>query len=131
MQNINHQLVGDIIEKIIDIKKINQKQFAELTGINTSTLNSIVNGNKSPNLITIQKMCNSLDMSLSEFFSLGEPILKTDPQNVKDKKKEQVLKLFLSGLSDEKLEELNQQPIEKLQEFFKFVNQFIDIILGK
>lgn len=66
-------LISDAVSKrIIDLcndKNISINKLAILSGITQSTLQSIICGkSKNPKLLTIIRICDSLNISLSEFF---------------------------------------------------------------
>jgi transcriptional regulator with XRE-family HTH domain len=61
-----------IAERIIGLcreKKITTNAMANIAGISPSTIYSILNTkSKSPEIITVKKICDGLEISLAEFF---------------------------------------------------------------
>jgi len=61
-----------IAERIIELcreKKITTNGMANIAGISPSTIYSILNTkSKSPEIITVKKICDGLEISLAEFF---------------------------------------------------------------
>lgn len=58
--------------KIERIKKdISQEQLAEMADLHRTTLGGIENGKNTPNLETIAKLANALELSLSEIVDLN------------------------------------------------------------
>ena len=51
------------------------RDLASKSGISLSTLYDIIQGNKVPNLLTLEGICNALEISLSDFFNLDEEAL--------------------------------------------------------
>lgn len=43
--------------------------LSKVSGVPLSTLNHIINGETSPLLLTVQRICHGLNMTLAEFFS--------------------------------------------------------------
>ncbi len=57
------------LKTLCDEKEITLNKLATLSGITQSTLNSLVKGeSKSPNLVTIKKICIGLNISIQNFF---------------------------------------------------------------
>ncbi|WP_132013184.1 helix-turn-helix domain-containing protein [Hydrogenispora ethanolica] len=62
----------DVIARIIelrDVKGYSTNKLAVLSDLTQSTLQSILSGRNQPSIVTLEKICNALDVSLSEFFS--------------------------------------------------------------
>lgn len=58
------------IYEICQIKGITLNKLATICGITQSTLNNIVSGiSQKPTVSTIKKICDGVDMSLSDFFN--------------------------------------------------------------
>jgi transcriptional regulator with XRE-family HTH domain len=61
-----------VAERIIQLrtrKGYSTNKLAQLAEIGQSTLREIEIGKKSPNIVTLEKICQALDISLAEFFS--------------------------------------------------------------
>ncbi len=57
------------IYELLDQRGISLNKCAMLCGISQSTLNNIVSGrNRSATVSTVKKLCDGLDVTLSEFF---------------------------------------------------------------
>lgn len=66
--------VNDAVRKRIyelcEDRKITINKLATISGITQSTLNNIVSGrNQSTTVSTIQKLCDGLEITISDFFS--------------------------------------------------------------
>lgn len=54
-------------------KNITINKLANISGVSSSTLKSILYGkSKNPGTVTIKKLCDGLNMTLGEFFSTKE-----------------------------------------------------------
>ncbi|RAL20830.1 helix-turn-helix domain-containing protein [Thermoflavimicrobium daqui] len=61
------------IKILCDSKGITINKLAKLSGLTQSTLNSIVNGeSKNPRLLTLEKICYGLGITLQEFLDSPE-----------------------------------------------------------
>ncbi|MCC5464119.1 helix-turn-helix domain-containing protein [Pelosinus baikalensis] len=59
-------------ERIIHLRKkkgYSTNKLSQLAEIGQATLREIEIGEKSPNIITLEKICNALQISLSDFFA--------------------------------------------------------------
>lgn len=57
------------ISELSKEKNITMYKLSMLSGVPHTTLTSILNGtSKNPGILTIKKLCDALDLSLSEFF---------------------------------------------------------------
>ncbi len=66
-----------IAERIIHLRKekgYSTNKLSQLAEIGQATLREIEIGEKSPNIITLEKICNALQISLSDFFAENEII---------------------------------------------------------
>jgi transcriptional regulator with XRE-family HTH domain len=61
--------IGEHIKNLRLKKKFKATDFAKTVGISRVYLNEIERGNKIPTIETLQKICDALQISLSEFFS--------------------------------------------------------------
>lgn len=61
-------LIPTRIKDLTYEQDISINELAKRSRITQSTLNNIINENKSPTLKTIEKICNGLGISLHEFF---------------------------------------------------------------
>ena len=60
------------IQNLCNERKITLNKLAIISGITQSTLNNIVSGrNNSTTVSTIKKLCDGLEISITEFFSDG------------------------------------------------------------
>lgn len=65
--------IAQRIETLCAKRKLNPSSLAYLCGIDRSTIYSILGDkSKSPEVATIKKICDGLEMSLGEFFSSRE-----------------------------------------------------------
>ncbi|WP_094602605.1 hypothetical protein SPSIL_046830 [Sporomusa silvacetica DSM 10669] len=56
-------------------------KLAQLAGIGQATLRDIEIGKKNPNVTTLEKICQALDISLGEFFTEAKPISVIHEEN--------------------------------------------------
>lgn len=78
--------IGEAVRlRILDLcnsKGITVNKLSTMCGITQSTLNNIVSGrNNSTTISTIKKICDGLDITIIEFFSV--PIFSTLEQEIK------------------------------------------------
>ena len=67
-----------IAERIIHLrteKGYSTNKLSQLAEIGQATLREIEIGKKSPNIITLEKICKALDISLSAFFSEDDTMI--------------------------------------------------------
>lgn len=61
------------LNEICSQRNLNPSSLATLCGMDRSTIYSIIgNKSKSPEVITIKKICDGLEITLSEFFNSPE-----------------------------------------------------------
>ena len=51
------------------------RDLASKSGISLSTLYDIIQGNKVPNILTLEGICTALNITLSDFFNQDEQVL--------------------------------------------------------
>ena len=68
MNNDIKQRLADNIRLLRAKKKFSQEAIAELAGIGQNQISAIENGLANPNLETLIKIANALDIPLSELF---------------------------------------------------------------
>lgn len=61
------------IKNLIRERGFTQKQFAEKIGLSQGFISELSSNKKSPNLETLELICNALDISLSDFFKPYDP----------------------------------------------------------
>lgn len=62
----------DVPKKIAELRRasgLSQNALAKKAGIGQSTVREIELGTKSPNVITLEKICDALGLTLAEFFA--------------------------------------------------------------
>jgi len=62
----------NIAKRIADLRmaaKLSQNALAKKAGLGQATIREIEIGEKSPNIITLDKICLALDITLAEFFA--------------------------------------------------------------
>lgn len=62
----------NIAKKIADLRiaaHLSQNALAKKAGLGQATIREIEMGEKSPNIITLEKICTALDITLAEFFT--------------------------------------------------------------
>jgi len=61
------------INELVDNRGLNASSLATLSGVDASTIYSILGTkSKSPEVATIKKICDGLDITLGQFFSTPE-----------------------------------------------------------
>ena len=59
--------------KLLEKKGLTINALAEVSGVSPSTLKNIFYGkSKNPGIVTIKKLCDGLDISITEFFNTEE-----------------------------------------------------------
>lgn len=62
--------VKERILELCDERGITVNKLATISGVTQSTINNIISGrNNSTTVSTVKKLCDGLDISISEFFS--------------------------------------------------------------
>ena len=64
--------------------KISQKDLAMIAEIGQTTISDIESGRKSPNAVTIEKICTALNITLTEFFAEERPQLEPELRRLVD-----------------------------------------------
>lgn len=89
--------VSDRIRSLIKERGFTQKRFADKVGLSQSFISELSTNRKTPNLETLELLCNALDISLSDFFRPFDknkfelaPYVETLLLNVAPLSKEQV-----------------------------------------
>lgn len=101
--------VGKKIKDLRQERNLSQYKLAEKADVSQSFLSALEAGKKSPTVETLEKICRALGISLSEFFSRGNPRLFPN------------LPPYISSLIDE-LRELTPEQISHLSEFIRSLN---------
>lgn len=62
-----------VVERIYELcreRNITPNALSYLSGVSQSTVKSILNGeSKNPGIVTLKKLCDGLDISITEFFT--------------------------------------------------------------
>ena len=66
------------IQQLLDFKHWTLYKLAKKSGIPYSSLNNIFNRQTCPTVVTLEKICNGFDISISEFFSFSENPLRNE-----------------------------------------------------
>lgn len=97
-------------------QKITQEELAEMAEISPSFLGMIERGKSTPSIMTISKICNSLDISVDELLELRPEIMKERKTKYsvgnKDVMLEKVIRLLKDKKEDDK--ELALRILKKL-----------------
>lgn len=67
MQDIK-KVLGQRVRKLRLLKNISQEKLAELADLHRTYIGSIERGERNVSLENIQKICDALNLSISEFF---------------------------------------------------------------
>ncbi len=65
-------LIGKYLKGLMKHKKITQQKLAEFTGLSQSYISHLCTDRKSPSLETIDKICESLEITPGQFFNFQE-----------------------------------------------------------
>jgi len=60
------------LNEILEERCITQAELARRAGLTTAAISCIASGKRSGNLVTIIKICNALDVGLSELWEIKE-----------------------------------------------------------
>lgn len=64
----------EIIKEIRKNENMTQEQFAKRIGVSRSYLNDVENARKNPSIKTIEKLANKMDMTIHDFFGIGNDL---------------------------------------------------------
>lgn len=65
-----YDLVVERIYELCKEKNITPNALSYMSGVSQSTVKSILNGeSKNPGVVTIKKLCDGLEISITDFFS--------------------------------------------------------------
>lgn len=70
------------IKYFLEFKHWSIYKLAKESGLSYSSLNNIFNRNTCPSVMTLEKICSGLNISLSEFFAYEKNPLKSDELTV-------------------------------------------------
>jgi transcriptional regulator with XRE-family HTH domain len=76
-------LLGDRIQELRGKRRINRTELARRSGMSLSYLNEIERDLKSPTIAILQKICEALGVSLSEFFAINGEVIESLPDDLK------------------------------------------------
>lgn len=95
------------LRQIMEDRSLSRYKLGKITGITQASLSTIMSGKCAPSLSTIEKLCNGLGISVSDFFKMGEDkqyILSTEERealrywNELDKSQKKMAIAFAQGL---------------------------------
>ncbi|MEB9895440.1 helix-turn-helix transcriptional regulator [Bacillus cereus] len=98
--NVDNNL-GDIFRSIRLQKKLTQAELQRLSGVTQSTISDIEEGKRSPQLNTLEKLCDAMGIPVVELLSTKEKFLSSDRLVLKEEL--EMLKLFRSLSPDQRL----------------------------
>lgn len=107
MRNDKNELLTKI-DKLMKERNMSLYKLAQESGIPYSSLNSMMNKNNLPTIATLEKICQGLRISLSEFFS-DYPPYREPINNYADDEKQLIEKY-------RQLTKKNQQLISSFEE---------------
>ncbi len=87
-------------------KNISRYRLARLSGISQSSISNLITRKSIPNILTLEKLCDGLGMTLSQFFANDEEIidLTTDQMellvgwNELSENEKSLVKAYIKGL---------------------------------
>ena len=78
--NSNNPSIIQKISSRIDMLRTQQnltfRSLSKRSGISLSTLYDIIQGNKIPNILTLENICNALNISLSDFLDFNDEVIR-------------------------------------------------------
>ena len=78
--NSNNPSIIQKISSRIDMLRTQQnltfRSLSKRSGISLSTLYDIIQGNKIPTILTLENICNALNISLSDFLDFNDEVIK-------------------------------------------------------
>lgn len=86
----------DRIEELIKGRGLSRDQLAKLSGMAESSVSNLLNRGSVPTVYTIEKICNGLGITLSQFFS------KTDEYPDLSKEQKELLEIWACIKNEDK-----------------------------
>lgn len=69
------------LRRIREDREWSQQKLADVSGVNKATINQIERGRRSPNIETLEKLAEALEVELADFFPKAQaPLLFEEPQ---------------------------------------------------
>ena len=75
--------VGERVQELRSKKRMGRTELSRRSGVSLSFLNEIEKDLKSPTVIIIQKICEALGVTLSEFFAVNGEVIESLPDDLK------------------------------------------------
>lgn len=104
------QYIAERINELCKKNKISRYQLSAMTGISQSALSSIAKRKTVPTVITLDKICKALGISLSDFFAYedkSKPVCITEDQKemlrlweMLDKEEQRFIKICMRSLRE-------------------------------
>ena len=94
----------DRLKKHIRLSVKSQEEIAFETGISQGTISNLITGKRSASIETLEKLCRTLEIQMSELFQ-GYPALKNSNFDNIESSKEK-LKLLVDSTTEEHQEEI-------------------------
>lgn len=70
--------IGKRIKNIRNAKNISTYKLAEMTGITQPVISKLENGNRKADLDIIKKICDALEITLVDFFSINDQAISPE-----------------------------------------------------
>jgi len=78
---MNEDFISNRIDELCNTHKISRYRLSQKTGITQTALSKIISQKSIPNIVTIEKICNAFEITLSQFFMDKNTLLElTDVQ---------------------------------------------------
>ena len=117
MEKLNNEnFVLQRMQELLKAKDRSVYRLAKESGLSYSSLNNIFNRSTVPSGLTLEKICNGFQITMSEFFeNMSTPVFNTDAISAEErtlleryrtlsKADKQLLNAYLAGLSKTPLE---------------------------
>ena len=72
--------IADTIIELCEKRGVSKYRLSQLSGISQSSLGRIISKESLPSLITLEKICEALDVTLAQFFQDKNPQNMTETQ---------------------------------------------------
>ena len=98
--------IVDRIEELLVLRKMSRYTLSQKSGLSQSSVSELLNRKCVPTIVTIEKICEAFDITLAQFFAIGEsvPDLTEEQKDVLEiwtqlnEREKQLVKAYIQGL---------------------------------
>ena len=103
------EFVARRVAELCQKQHLTMYRLAQLSGVKQSTISNILNQKTLPNIVTLEKLCNSFGITLSQFFQEDDACTATLTEEQKqildiwitlNKENKNLIKTILQGMKD-------------------------------